>query len=117
MSQVTFPTTTPRSAWREAARRRTLLFTFAALVLGVLTAVLVYLALDDLARRSLPGAQVLVAAADIPAGETIRQDMVKTETIPFWVFCRLTRPAVCCIFLTTLARQSRSGRAYSVSRG
>lgn len=74
------PETTP--SWAAGVRRRIPFYLLAALLLGLLAAVVTFIYLEQLRASMVPTAAALVARQPIRSGETITEAMVEVRSVP-----------------------------------
>jgi Flp pilus assembly protein CpaB len=74
------PETTPN--WAGGFRRRIPFYILAALVFGLVAALLAFFYLDRLQREALPTEQVVVLTDDLEAGSELTDDLVILRSVP-----------------------------------
>jgi Flp pilus assembly protein CpaB len=79
-NNTTPPETTPN--WAGGFRRRIPFYILAALVFGLVAALLAFLYLDRLQREALPTEQVVVLTADLEAGTELTSERVILRGVP-----------------------------------
>lgn len=74
------PQTTP--SWSAGFRRRVPFYILAALLLGIIAAVLTFIYLDQLQAEAIPTTDAVLAVQDIPSGEEILEGHVEVRPVP-----------------------------------
>ena len=80
LNQPTPPQTTPN--WSAGFRRRVPFYILAALLLGIIAAVLTFIYLDRLQAQAIPTTDAVLALQDIRPGEEILVGLVEVRPVP-----------------------------------